>query len=63
MSHIQYTICRSGTYYYNRRVPKQAIAAYGSFIRHALSSDFEEASAYAECPRRGLGRQGEDYTC
>ena len=48
MSHIQYTICRSGTYYYNRRVPKQAIAAYGSFIRHALSSDFEEASAYAE---------------
>ena len=48
MSHIQYRICRSGTYYYNRRVPKQAIAAYGSFIRHALSSDFEEASAYAE---------------
>ena len=48
MSHIQYTICRSGTYYYNRRVPKQAIATYGSFIRQALSNDPNEAAAYAE---------------
>ena len=35
MSHIQYTICRSGTYYYNRRVPSHAVKAYGSFIRQA----------------------------
>ena len=25
MSHIKHTICRSGIYYYNRRVPKQAV--------------------------------------
>ena len=31
MSHIPYTICRSGTYYYNRRVPKHAVKAYGLF--------------------------------
>ena len=37
MSHIPYTICRSGTYYYNRRVPKHAVKAYGYFVRHALS--------------------------
>ena len=48
MSYIKYTICRSGTYYYNRRVPKHAVEAYGSFIRQALSSDPEEAAAYAE---------------
>ena len=29
MSHIPYTLCRSGTYYYNRRVPKHAVKAYG----------------------------------
>ena len=39
MSHIQYTLCRSGRYYYNRRVPKHAVQAYGSFIRLALSKD------------------------
>ena len=38
MSHIPYTLCRSGTYYYNRRGPKHAVKTYGSFIRHALSS-------------------------
>ena len=48
MSHIQYTIHRSGTYYYNRRVPKHAVEAYGSFIRHSLSSDQIEAKAYAK---------------
>lgn len=48
MSHIQYTICRSGTYFYNRRVPKHAAAAYGSYIRQALSKDPDEAQAYAE---------------
>ena len=43
-----YTICRSGTYYYNRRVPKHAVEAYGSFIRQALSKCPEEAEAYAK---------------
>ena len=47
MSHIRYTICRSGTYYYNRRVPSYAVAAYGSHIRQALSSCPIEAEAYA----------------
>ena len=48
MSHIPYTICRSGTYYYNRRVPKHAVKAYGSFIRQALSKCPEEAAAYSK---------------
>ena len=48
MSHIPYTICRSGTYYYNRRVPKHAVKAYGLFIRQALSKCPQEAEAYAK---------------
>ena len=48
MSHIPYTICRSGTYYYNRRVPKHAVKAYGLFIRQALSKCPEEAEAYSK---------------
>ena len=48
MSHIQYTLCRSGRYYYNRRVPKHAVQAYGSFIRLALCKDPVEAEAYAK---------------
>ena len=44
MSHIQYTISRSGTYYYNRRVPKHAVGAYGSHIRQALSKCSVEAA-------------------
>ena len=48
MSHIQYTICRSGTYYYNRRVPKHAVGAYGQFIRQALSKDTLEAEVLAK---------------
>ena len=36
MSHIQYTICRNSTYYYNRRVPKHAVNQYGQFIRYSL---------------------------
>ena len=48
MSHIPYTICRSGTYYYNRRVPKHAVKAYGSFIRQSLSHCPEEAAEYAK---------------
>lgn len=47
MSHIRYTIIRSGTFYYNRRLPSHAVAAYGSFIRQALSSCSVEAEAYA----------------
>ena len=47
MSHIPYTICRSGTYYYNRRVPKHAVKAYGPFIRQALSKCPEETETYA----------------
>ena len=48
MSHIQYTICRSGTYYYNSRVPSHAVEAYGSFIRQALSKCPDEAAEYAK---------------
>ena len=48
MLHIPYTICRSGTYYYNRHVPKHPVGAYGSFIRQALSKCPEEAEAYAK---------------
>ena len=47
MSHIPYKIYRSGTYYYNRRVPKHAVEAYGSFIRHALSQCPDETIKYA----------------
>ena len=48
MSHIPYTICRSGTYYYNRRVPSHAVEAYGAFIRQALSRCPDEAALFAE---------------
>ena len=48
MSRIPYTICRSGTYYYNRRVPSHAVEAYGSFIRQALSKCPGEAAEYAK---------------
>ena len=48
MLHIPYTICRSGTYDYNRHVPKHAVGAYGSFIRQALSKCPEEAEAYVK---------------
>ena len=47
MSHIQYTICRFGTYYYNRRVPSHAVEAYGSFIRQALTRCPVEAALFA----------------
>ena len=47
MSHIRYSISRSGTFYYNRRVPSHAVAAYGTHIRHALSSCPIEAEAYS----------------
>jgi len=62
MSHIRYTLCRSGAYYYNRRVPKHAVRIYGSHIRQLLSCCPLEAEAYAtrlsnvleaswDCPR------------
>ena len=48
MSHIPYTISRSGCYYYNRRVPKHAVEAYGNFIRVALSKCPQESEEYAK---------------
>ena len=48
MSHIEHTICRSGTYYYNRRVPIHAVKTYGLFIKQALSKCSEEAAAYSK---------------
>jgi len=48
LSHIPYTICRAGTYYYNRRVPSHAVETYGSFIRQALSKCPDEAAKYAK---------------
>jgi len=47
MSHIQYTIKRSGTYFYNRRVPTHAVESYGTSVRQLLSKDPEEALAYS----------------
>ena len=48
MSHISYTLRRSGRYYYNRRVPKHAVHSYGPFISLALTKDPVEAAAYAK---------------
>ena len=48
MSHIPYTICRSGTYYYNRRVPKHAVISYGHLIRQTLSKDPLKAEALSK---------------
>jgi hypothetical protein len=48
MAHFQYKIYLSGTYYYDRRVPKHEVEGYGPFIRQALSSDPQEAKADAE---------------
>ena len=50
MSHIPYKICRSVTYYYNRRVPKHAVDSYGRFIRQTLSKDPLEAEAFSKRP-------------
>ena len=47
MSHIRYTIRRTGTYYYNRRVPSHSIAAYRTQIRQILESCPVEAEAYS----------------
>ncbi|WIV50717.1 tyrosine-type recombinase/integrase [Marivivens sp. LCG002] len=47
MSHIQYTLLRSNTYYYNRRVPRAARYIYGDFIRVALSTEQPQAEVLA----------------
>ncbi|QIE56020.1 hypothetical protein G5B40_11490 [Pikeienuella piscinae] len=47
-SHVRHTIFRSGSYYYNRRVPEHAIEACGAFIRDRLSSDATEAKQLSE---------------
>jgi integrase len=48
VSHIPYTICRSGTYYYNRRVPIHAVISYGHLIRQALSKDPQKAEVLSK---------------
>ena len=48
MSHIQYTICRSGRYYYIRRLFEHAAQFYGQFIKCVISTDIHEVKAYAE---------------
>lgn len=47
-SPVRHTIFRSGSYYYNRRVPEHAIEACGAFIRVRLSSDADEATQLSE---------------
>lgn len=47
MSHIQYTLLRSSTFYYNRRVPRAARYIYGDFIRVALSAERDQAEVLA----------------
>ena len=47
MSHIQYTLLRSNTFYYNRRVPKAARFIYGDSIRVALSTEQNQAEVLA----------------
>ena len=61
MSHISYTLRRSGRYYYNRRVPKHAVQAYGSFIRLTFSHDPVEAEAYPK--RLGNVLEGRSIIC
>jgi integrase len=60
MAHIQYTLLRSGTYYYNRRVPKHARHLYGNFIRLALSSDVVEVTSLSGRLNKALDAAWED---
>ena len=48
MSHIKCTICCSGRYYYNRRLPKHAVQFYGQFIGCVILADIHKLKAYAE---------------
>ncbi len=48
MSHIQYTICRNGQLFYNRRTPKDAVDSYGAYIRIKLHSDHFVAGSQAQ---------------
>lgn len=42
------TIQMHGSYYYNRRVPRHAVEAFGTHVRICLSSDAEEAALLSE---------------
>ena len=46
MSHIQYTICRSGSYYLNKGVPNHAVKAHGP--KRGQGSIFNEYMASYE---------------
>lgn len=48
MEHIKHTIERKGTFYYNRRTPKNVCYLYGSSIRIALGPCNTRAKATAE---------------
>jgi integrase len=45
---VPHLLERTGTFYYNRRVPKHAVDAYGATVRIKLSHDREEASELAK---------------
>ena len=46
---LEHTILRGNTYYYNRRVPKYCIAAFGqSVVEAKLSKDFNQARELSE---------------
>lgn len=48
MSQILVILHGSGSYDYNRRVPKHPVHPYGSFIALALSYDPVDAAVYAK---------------
>jgi integrase len=56
MSRISYTVERSGTYFYNRRVPKESVDIYGSIIRVRLGSDVEQVKLIANRITNALNR-------
>jgi len=62
MTHILYTIRRSGTCHYNRRVPKHAVKVYGSFIRQALTTSSKEAAELSERISFLLERSWRDHS-
>lgn len=48
MSHIPHTICRNGTFYYNRRTPKSSVDSYGPYIRLKLGSEVAQVCTMAD---------------
>ena len=48
MSHIQYSNCLSGRYYFNNPVPRQAVKTCGPLIIQALSQCPQETAAYSK---------------